>query len=290
MPPKKRMDVCSICCQAMSPKDETLVCAGRCQQRLHRFCVSVSETHYRTICENHTPFLCHACYREQHEGELNELRSTVETLRTEISLLKDVIRDMQVVAKPNNPTDTQGQSQRWSTVVRSKGRRAPTSSNEQPRKQGKQGSGKQGSKTTPPSKPRGVPRPRQRHSSAPGASNAASRSETTPSYISPYQGTGPKKVCVPGKRRVWGTLQHASADAVKKSIRQLTTVTAGKEVHVKRKFKKTPNGMRWWHVISAEEDTLLRLDSEWNKVSVQTGWKVEPCLAYESSQPFLERT
>ena len=99
MPPKKKSssasaDVCSICCQAISPKDESLHCAGRCQQRFHRYCASVPEDQYKALCEKSTPFLCPACYREQRDGEVNELKSTVEALRIELSQLRELVREV----------------------------------------------------------------------------------------------------------------------------------------------------------------------------------------------------
>lgn len=40
---------------------------------------------YKILCENHTPFLCPSCYREQHEAEVKELKGTVETLKVVLS-------------------------------------------------------------------------------------------------------------------------------------------------------------------------------------------------------------
>ena len=38
-----------------------------------------------------TPFLCPSCYREQHEEEVKELKSTVEILRAELTQLKEML-------------------------------------------------------------------------------------------------------------------------------------------------------------------------------------------------------
>ena len=96
----------------MSPKDEALLCVGRCQQKVHRYCVSISEHHYRAQCKSRTPFLCPTCYRKQHEGEVNELKNTVEALRMEVSQLKELIQELRegaespvTVAKPTAASD-----------------------------------------------------------------------------------------------------------------------------------------------------------------------------------------
>ena len=36
--------------------------------------------------------------------------------------------------------------------------------------------------------------------------------------------------------------------------------------------------MKWWHVLSGDEDVLSILDNNWEHVEVQTSWHIEPCL------------
>ena len=91
MPPKKKQssptDVCCICCQAISAKDEALLCVGSCQQRLHRYCASVPEQQHDALRKQHPASLSLLLYsREQHEGEIKEL--PVETLKAELCQLK----------------------------------------------------------------------------------------------------------------------------------------------------------------------------------------------------------
>ena len=35
---------------------------------------------------------------------------------------------------------------------------------------------------------------------------------------------------------------------------------------------------RWWFVIHAPENVLLNLESEWEQIQLQTGWKLESCF------------
>ena len=84
-------DVCCICCHANSAKDEALLCVGRCQQQLHCYCASVPEQQYKILCEKHILFLCPSCYWEQHKGKFKELKGTVDTLKVELSQLKELL-------------------------------------------------------------------------------------------------------------------------------------------------------------------------------------------------------
>ena len=97
-----------------------------------------------------------------------------------------------------------------------------------------------------------------------------------------------------GKRRIWGTLKQCNAGAVQRAIHQFSTVPDG-SIEVRRKYKTLKNAkhtmyktlknakQRWWYVLKAEEELLQRLDGEWEGVKLQTGWKLEPCLAYKYS-------
>ena len=95
MPPKKRVaqtvaqnDQCCVCCQPIAKgKDETLFCAGDCQQWLHRYCAGVSAHCYRNITENTSLFLCFTCSLVSHKKEIDSLKDTVELLKGEIATL-----------------------------------------------------------------------------------------------------------------------------------------------------------------------------------------------------------
>ena len=89
MPPKKK-ELCCICCQPISVnKDKVLYCSGSCQQWLHRYCASVTSQQYQTIKENAQSFLCPCCDRREQQEQINSLKSTVEALKLELSLLKE---------------------------------------------------------------------------------------------------------------------------------------------------------------------------------------------------------
>ena len=93
-----------------------------------------------------------------------------------------------------------------------------------------------------------------------------------------------KEQLVPGARHIWGTLRTCTVPTVVNSIARLTNV-GDNVLKVKRKFKTGIDGKvtRWWYVIHAEEACLQQLESEWQKVEVQTSWKLEPCYRYLES-------
>ena len=70
---------CCICCQPIQPdKDEALFCSGSCQQRLHRYCASVSADCYKSAKSDNTPFFCFCCYRVGKEEQLSFLESSIQ--------------------------------------------------------------------------------------------------------------------------------------------------------------------------------------------------------------------
>ena len=85
--------------------------------------------------------------------------------------------------------------------------------------------------------------------------------------------TSRERVPVEGVRRVWGTLKATSTTAVASTLQKLTTV--GNQILVRKKTRSDTN--RWWFLLKGTEPLLCKLESEWDKVSLQTNWKLEPC-------------
>ena len=85
-----------------------------------------------------------------------------------------------------------------------------------------------------------------------------------------------QKCRVAGVRRIWGTLKSTTTNAVSGTIRKLANVD--KDLRVLRRLKKSGEKTQWWFVLKSEEETLANLEKEWNKIHLQTNWKIEPCL------------
>ena len=77
-------------------------------------------------------------------------------------------------------------------------------------------------------------------------------------------------------------MRSCSVASVAKAIRQLTNISG--EIQVKRKYKTTDTGKlsKWWYIVRAEEGLLQQLDGKWEKVKLQTSWKLELC--YKQSE------
>ena len=95
---------------------------------------------------------------------------------------------------------------------------------------------------------------------------------------------------VPGVRRVWGTFKHTPAGAVAATLKKLTTT--GDRLTIKRVFRRgTAEGRdRWWFHLLGEEELLKQLEGEWESVSLQTCWKLEPCSKPARSEKSTEHT
>ena len=97
-------------------------------------------------------------------------------------------------------------------------------------------------------------------------------------------------VSLPGKRKIWGTRKSCSSQSVKDNIVELIQVQGA--VEVKRKYKLV-NGhktVKWWHVLSGDEDVIDKIEQEWCKVKAQTLWSIEPCLSYLDSTEISDKS
>ena len=101
-------------------------------------------------------------------------------------------------------------------------------------------------------------------------------------------------VVIQGARRVWRTHDSTTTWAVRKAIADFTSISMD-QLKIKRKYKTaegnlssaaptTTRVIRWWFVVRADESILQKLDNEWHKVALQTGWELAPLLQYVPSQ------
>ena len=82
------------------------------------------------------------------------------------------------------------------------------------------------------------------------------------------------KVRVEGAHRVWGTMKVTSSSTLKHGISRVFSVS---DVQIKHKTILDNAGevKRWWFVVYAPESVLCDLDSSWESLILQTGWKLE---------------
>ena len=106
------------------------------------------------------------------------------------------------------------------------------------------------------------------------SNHTPSPSDTTATHSADIPApTSRERVLVEGVRRVWGTLKATSTTAVASTLQKLTTV--GNQITVRKKTRSDTN--RWWFLLKGTEPLLCKLEGEWDKVSLQTNWKLEPC-------------
>ena len=96
------------------------------------------------------------------------------------------------------------------------------------------------------------------------------------------------KTKLTGCRRIGGTLCATTVKAVENTLKHLTTT--GDSLEIRRKYKKTGNTSRWWFVVHANENVLLKLEAEWTNVKLNTNWKLEHCYMATNCEtpPFLD--
>jgi len=94
---------------------------------------------------------------------------------------------------------------------------------------------------------------------------------------------GSGKIQATGVRRVWSTMKSCTPTAVKGTIVRLISnelVPGIDSITVKRKYRRTSNNkLRWLFLLFMPEEALLKLETAWEQVAIQTSWKLEPCMA-----------
>ena len=87
---------------------------------------------------------------------------------------------------------------------------------------------------------------------------------------------------VSGARKVWGTLKTCSVATVKSAISRFCNNST---VKIKRKFKANGAGgqSHWWFVLHDTEEALVSLESNWERLALQTSWKLMNCYMPQPS-------
>jgi len=230
------------------------------------------------------------CSLKTNRALVSQLQLEVENLKTELASTKTALKESNVQALTEEMLEVKAsmalllkEGNRSTTSsgpvtggVREKG--AVSSNCKQPwnvvvgRRKGTNGKG--GSGTHMPSKNSGSKR--DSHASTQSHKNAASGGDNL------------NKEVFAGVRRIWGTMKACTAPTVTRSITRLTDV--GRNVQVTWKYKTNSEGkiVRWWYILHAEEAVLKKLEQEWERVQLQTAWKLEPSYKHPSGSPHQE--
>jgi len=46
---------------------------------------------------------------------------------------------------------------------------------------------------------------------------------------------------------------------------------------------------KWWLVVHGEESLLADLDNQWDTITTQLGWKLQPTYSFDESVPTLQQ-
>ena len=121
------------------------------------------------------------------------------------------------------------------------------------------------------------------------APTSTSSTSTTTSSANPDPPVNRAKERVTGSRKIWGTLKSTTTAAVSSTLAKLTSVQSETQVQVKRKYKLSDKKtVRWWFVVRGTEEVLTKIKNEWERVSLQTNWKIEPVLHFQPATDSAE--
>ena len=287
--PGQRPVKCAVCDQNVRDgKDQALFCEGQCQSWFHRYCAGVSLAQFAVLSSSSEPFHCTGCFQKSCTSEMAVLKDTISSLREEVTQLHTALEEVRKNC-PCTPMPSQYPSaddENWKVVQRGDrggrgrgrgrqgrglrvGRVGSGVESREPRTSGgevMEGSGRGGCSVQPGGASGEGPSTAQSSNVSDGKSSRDSLKQKSS-----------EKIRVQGARRVWGTMKVTTASSLKHAISKFCPASS---LQVKRKTVNDHSGQvkRWWFVIHAPEDILLDLDSTWEQLQLQTGWKLEPCF------------
>ena len=218
------------------------------------------------------PFFCPTCVVNHQSCEIAALHDAVKALTMQLSELQ-----LQCTDKWSSTM----QQQPWSKVVRSGNK-------------GNKGKGKGGVSSAGEMSGKVESKPAESKSAGKMGKgvNVSRASDSLSHTVSEDR----DKIRVVGARRIWGTLKNSTAASIKSVISRLCKVS---EIRVRRKDKGDTVSKRskWWYVVHGDESVLVRLESNWEQINLQTSWKLEPCFmtvrnnaGHDSSNPGYANT
>ena len=280
--PGKRSKVpCGVCQgPVVDGKDEALQCEGECGLWLHRGCASVPPSRYKFLSTSDEPFVCLCCSNIElrkelahlrselrdalelytngpHRQQISDLTGTVAALKMEVSQLKETLSAV-------SSELTSFLTSKNSTYASKAATRRPAGTDgDVHHRTARTNNGTNGTKRPPRQvRPPRSSENRERNPSARQAKSTRSSEQR-------------ERIPVTGVRRIWGTLRNTTPAAVSSALNKLTT--SGNQLAVKKKFSDISGRSRWWFLVKGREEVLTKLQEEWEKVSLQTNWKLEPC-------------
>ena len=100
---------CVLCCKPIvEGKEEALMCKGEiCSNKwMHRYCAGVLTTHYKLLEESPEPFCCYLCVQLKHAALVEEMKSTIASLTTEVVELRATLESEATHRSPSRQVQT----------------------------------------------------------------------------------------------------------------------------------------------------------------------------------------
>ena len=234
-------------------------------------------------------FLCLVCMQQEHRTEVEDLRNTICTLRTELQQMKDTVTKLMSTTATTEKSyamaaaagsDVMVGRERGLVRVDGGGRGAGAMRAAGGGGGGASGvgagSGARGRRAGGGGRGRGGP-----YSGRGGGHlNQLEHGNAREKMMDINVESTRQREVVSGARRVWGTLKSASHYTVKATIVKLASTTCRglDALSVKCKSMTTSSGkLKWWFVLHGDEGILSELAQSWETVSLQTSWRLESC-------------
>ena len=103
MPTRTNCSICEKVIKDQQKGQESIFCERDCQAWMHRICAGISRKAFGKAKSSDDPFFCHYCLCHKQETEIINLKTTINSLQSELAQLKQPgLQPMQV---PNTVTD-----------------------------------------------------------------------------------------------------------------------------------------------------------------------------------------
>lgn len=259
--PKSKKTVCDLCSDTLGKGQDILTCEGTCSCTVHRYCAGVTTGHFQALNASSTPFVCQWCMLKTANAMIQQLQSEVASLKSELVevraevLKKDEVNSTLVSSLKSELATVKDQLSRNQNAVTASYASAVTATrppNAHPR------SRPRSNRTTPrTTKQEGQEQARRTNQNRKG---------------------GKAKVKVTGARKIWGTLKACSHTTILSTISKLLPSGSKLNFTIKRKTRELGTKIIWWFIVHGSESDLSVLENEWERIELQTSWKLEPCF------------
>ena len=88
--PRAIKETCDLCCDTIRKEQHSLKCEGDCSCVVHRYCAGVTRTYYDALCKSSSPFVCQFCSLKTTNAVIQQLQTTIKSLKTELAAVKNL--------------------------------------------------------------------------------------------------------------------------------------------------------------------------------------------------------